>query len=325
LRSLCVYSAKYANDRKTSTGFYDCGILLMRIVTRPDFDGIVCAVLLREALNIREPVKWVEPNTVQNGLVEIRKGDIIANLPYQDNCTLWFDHHYTNRIYRSFTGVFRIAPSAAGLVYEYYKDRLKRDYSELVVATDKIDSADLTLAQVLNPEKYGYVLLSMTIFNDDHACEPYWNNLVALLGKYDIDKVLAEPDVKQRCEEVIRQNKQYKVLLEENTRLEKNVSITDFRHLSKTPAGNRFLVYSLFSDSYVNMRIRIEEDNGEKITVNLGHSIFNSGCQVNVGLLLADYGGGGHRGAASTRFHISKADEYIPQIIEALKENKSNE
>ncbi len=297
----------------------------MRIVTRPDFDGIVCAVLLREALNIREPVKWVEPNDVQKGLVEIYKGDIIANLPYRDNCTLWFDHHYTNRIYRPFPGVFQIAPSAAGLVYEHYQDRLKRDYSELVAATDKIDSADLTLDQVLNPEKYDYVLLSMTIFNGDRACEPYWNKLVALIGNYDIGQVLDDPDVKQCCEEVIRQNKQYKVLLEENTRLEKNVSITDLRHLSKIPAGNRFLVYSLFADSYVNMRIRLEEENGEMISVNLGHSIFNPGCKVNVGLLLADYGGGGHRGAASTRFHISKADEYIPQIIEALKENKCNE
>jgi oligoribonuclease NrnB/cAMP/cGMP phosphodiesterase (DHH superfamily) len=297
----------------------------MRIVTRPDFDGIVCAVLLREALNIREPVKWVEPNTLQRGLVEIHKGDIIANLPYQDNCTLWFDHHYTNRIYRPFSGAFRIAPSAAGLIYEYYKDQIKRDFSELVAAADKIDSADLTLDQVIQPEKYGYVLLSMTVFNGDHACELYWNKLVALIGKYDIQKVLDEPDVKQRCEDVIRQNKQYKVILEENTRLERNVSITDFRRFSKTPVGNRFLVYSLFPDSYVNMRIRLEEENGEMVTVNLGHSIFNPECHVNVGLLLADYGGGGHRGAASTRFHMSKADKYIPQIIEALKKNDSNE
>jgi oligoribonuclease NrnB/cAMP/cGMP phosphodiesterase (DHH superfamily) len=297
----------------------------MRIVTRPDFDGIVCAVLLREALNIREPVKWVEPNTLQRGLVEIHKGDIIANLPYQDNCTLWFDHHYTNRIYRSFSGAFRIAPSAAGLIYEYYKDQIKRDFSELVAAADKIDSADLTLDQVIQPEKYGYVLLSMTVFNGDHACELYWNKLVTLIGKYDIQKVLDEPDVKQRCEDVIRQNKQYTVILEENTRLERNVSITDFRRFSKTPVGNRFLVYSLFPDSYVNMRIRLEEENGEMVTVNLGHSIFNPGCHVNVGLLLADYGGGGHRGAASTRFHMSKADKYIPQIIEALKKNDCNE
>jgi len=297
----------------------------MRIVTRPDFDGIVCAVLLRDALTIREPVKWVEPSVLQSGQVEIHKGDVIANLPYRDNCALWFDHHYTNRIYRSFRGVFRIAPSAAGLIYEYYKDHFKRDYIELVEATDKIDSADLSLDQVLYPENYGYVVLSMTIFSGDHASEPYWNKLVALLAAHDIDKVLDDPEVKQRCEAVIRQNKQYAVLLEENTRLEKNVSITDFRHFSKTPVGNRFLVYSLFPDSYVNIKIRLDEENGEMVTVNAGHSIFNSGCKVNVGLLLAEYGGGGHPGAASTRFPISKSDEYIPQIIDALKKNQCNE
>ena len=297
----------------------------MRIVTRPDFDGIVCAVLLSEALNIREPVKWVEPNELQRGLVSIRKGDIIANLPYRDNCTLWFDHHYTNRIFRSFRGVFKIAPSAAGLIYEYYKDHLKRDYRELIAATDKIDAADLTLDQVLQPEKYNYILLSMTVFNGDVSCEPYWNKLVELIGKYDIQRVLEEPEVKQRCEAVIEQNKLYTVILKENTRLEKNVSITDFRHLPHTPQGNRFLVYSVFPDSYVNIRIRKEEKDREMIAVNVGHSIFNRGCKVNVGLLLAEFGGGGHRGAASTRFHVSKAEAYLPQIIETLQNNKCNE
>jgi len=297
----------------------------MRIVTRPDFDGIVCAVLLRDALNIKRPVKWVEPSIVQRGLANIRRGDIIANLPYQENCSLWFDHHYTNQIRRSFNGVFRIAPSAAGLIYEYYQDRFKRDYRELVDATDKIDSADLTLDQVLNPENYDYVLLSMTVFNGDPDGETYWNNLVSIIGENDIQQVLEDPEVKQRCKAVIRQNKQYKVFLEENTRLEEHVSVTDFSHLAQTPVGNRFLVYSLFPDSYVNMKIRLETENSDILAVNLGHSIFNSGCRVNVGLLLADYGGGGHRGAASTRFHKSKADEYIPQIIEALKQNIPNE
>ncbi|CAB1084685.1 hypothetical protein D1AOALGA4SA_12195 [Olavius algarvensis Delta 1 endosymbiont] len=202
---------------------------------------------------------------------------------------------------------------------------MRRLYSELVDATDKIDSADLTLDQVLNPENYGYVLLSMTVFNGDPGGEIYWNKLVSIIGENDIQEVLEDPDVKQRCKEVIRQNKQYKVFLEENTRLEEHVSITDFSHLAQTPVGNRFLVYSLFPDSYVNMKIRLETDNSDILAVNLGHSIFNSGCKVNVGLLLAEYGGGGHRGAASTRFHKSKADDYIPQIIKALKQNKSNE
>jgi oligoribonuclease NrnB/cAMP/cGMP phosphodiesterase (DHH superfamily) len=297
----------------------------MRIVTRPDFDGIVCAALLLEIFPIRQPVKWVEPAELQRGLVEIRKGDIIANLPYRDNCSLWFDHHYTNRIYRSFNGVFKIAPSAAGLIYEKYKDQFKRDYEELVLATNQIDSADLTLDQVQHPEKYEYVLLSMTVFNGDSACETYWNRLVQLIRKFEIREVLDDPEVKQRCEDIIEQNKQYTRLLQENTRLEKNVAITDLRHLSKIPAGNRFLVYSLFPESHVHVRIRHDEQNRELIAVSLGHSIFNSGCKVNVGLLLAEFGGGGHRGAASTRFHISKAEDYIPRIIQILQENVPNE
>lgn len=297
----------------------------MRIVTRPDFDGVVCAVLLRDVFNVKQPVKWVEPREIQNGLVEIRKGDIIANLPYDDKCSLWFDHHYTNRIYRSYRGVFKIAPSAAGLIFEHFKNRFKRDYSELVAATDKIDSADLTLDQVLHPEKYHFVLLSMTVFDGEHACELYWNKLVDLIAVYDFEQVLADPEVKQRCREAIEQNKRYIDYLKDYTRIEKNVSITDFRSLSATPVGNRYLVYSLFPEAYVNVRIRYEDLNRELVAVSIGHSIFKRDCKVNVGLLLADFEGGGHRGAGSARFHKSKAPEYIHQIVEALQDNKNNE
>jgi len=297
----------------------------MRVVTRPDFDGIVCAVLLYEALDIRGPVKWVEPNALQRGMVDIRKGDIIANLPYDDRCSFWFDHHYTNRIYRSFNGVFKIAPSAAGIIFSHYKNRFKRDYSELVTATDKIDAAELSLDEVLHPEKHGYVLLSMTVANGGEPDEAYWNKLVDLLRRYDLQRVLDDPEIKQRCRQVIELNEKYAVYLKKNTRLDKHVSITDFRKLENIPAGNRFLVYSLFPDSVVNLRIRYEKKNKEMTAVNIGHSIFNRRCNVNAGLLLADFGGGGHRGAASTRFESSKADTYLPQIIDALQKNENNE
>ncbi len=297
----------------------------MRIVTRPDFDGIVCAVLLYEALDIMEPVKWVEPNAVQRGMVDIRKGDIIANLPYDDRCTLWFDHHYTNRIYRPFNGVFKIAPSAAGIIFNQYKDRIERNYEELVIATDRIDSADLTEDEVLHPERHDYVMLSMTVVNGGQPDETYWNRLVDLLRQYDIQRVLDDPEVKERCRRVIEQNDQYAIYLKENTRLEKHVSITDFRNIEDIPAGNRFLVYSLFPDSFVNLRIRHEKQDKGMTAVNIGHSIFNRRCNVNAGLLLADFGGGGHRGAASTRFESSQADTYLPQIIEALQKNENNE
>ena len=250
----------------------------MRIVTRPDFDGIVCAVLLIDALGIKGPVRWVEPNVLQRGQVEIRKGDVIANLPYADNCTLWFDHHHTNEIDLPFNGVFKIAPSAAGIIFEHYRDRFKRDYSELVIATDKIDSADLDLDEVCHPEKHDYVLLSMTISDGDYPSEPYWNKLVSLLGKHDLGQIMQDPEVKHRCQDVVKQNEQYAVHLKANTRLEKHVAITDFRHLENTPTGNRFLVYAMYPESFVQVRIRYEDKKKETVAVSVGHSIFNPHC-----------------------------------------------
>lgn len=297
----------------------------MRIVTRPDFDGVVCAVLLYEALDIQEPVKWAEPNDVQQGRAAIRRGDILANLPYDDRCSLWFDHHFTNRIYRSFKGAFKIAPSAAGIIFAHYRPRFKQDFSELVRAADKIDAADLTLDEVVHPEKYDYVLLSMTISDGHQPDEPYWNKVVDLLRKFKIRQVLNDPEVKRRCRETIDQNEAYIACLKQNTRLIEHVSVTDFRALDAAPAGNRFLVYSLFPESVVNVRIRYEDRQRRMVAVNVGHSIFNRGCRVNAGLMLTDFEGGGHRGAASCRFPAAKADEYIPKIIDILLKNENNE
>jgi hypothetical protein len=297
----------------------------MRIVTRPDFDGIACAVLLCEALDIIAPVVWVEPNDVQKGLLQIQKGDIIANLPYDERCTLWFDHHYTNQIAGPFKGAFKIAPSAAGIIYQYFKGQFQRDYSELVQAADKIDSANLTLEEVLHPENHPYVLLSLTVSNEDQPNEDYWNKLVELFKKYSIRQILKDPEVKQHCQTVTKQNDRYVEVLKTHTVLNKHVAITDFRPLDRPPSGNRFLVYSLFPESFVNVRIRYEDRNKQMVVVNVGHSIFNPNCKVNVGLMLVHFGGGGHRGAGSARFHTSQSDDYISRIIDCLVKNENNE
>ncbi len=297
----------------------------MRIVTRPDFDGIVCAVLLFEALDIKEPVLWVEPNHVQKGRVNIQNEDIIANLPYSEKCALWFDHHFTNQIDKPFKGAFRIAPSAAGIIFEYYKSRFQRDYSELVQAADKIDAANLTLDEVLHPEKYPYVLLSLTISNEMLPDELYWNKLVELFSEYNIHQILKKTEVKQHSQNVVAQNDRYVDFLRKHTMLNQHVSITDFRPFDKPPGGNRFLVYSLFPESAVNVRIRYEDPDKDMVAVSVGHSIFNPKCNVNVGLMLAQFDGGGHRGAGSTRLPAGKADESILQIIDCLVKNENNE
>jgi len=297
----------------------------MRIVTRPDFDGVVCAVLLHDVEKIDKPIKWLQPAAVQKGEADIQIGDILANLPYDERCSLWFDHHYTNRINRPFKGCFRIAPSAAGVIFEYYQDRFQGDFNELVEAADKIDSAALSMDEVLYPEKYPYVLLSMTVNDQDASGEPYWKQLVDLLRRQDIGEVLRDSEVERQCRQVAHQNRVYKALLKKHTVMKQHVSITDFRPLGLAPEGNRFLVYSMFPEAAVSVKIRYDEGNREKIRISIGHSIFNPNCRVNVGLMLAAFEGGGHRAAGGCSFPVEKADEYIPQMIDILLKNEPNE
>lgn len=294
----------------------------MRIVTRADFDGVVCAVLLCDAEEIDEPVNWVEPNEMQKGKVAVRKGDIVANLPYHPDCSLWFDHHYTNRNVGDFKGSFKIAPSAAGLIFDYYRGSFERDYTELVRQADKIDAADLSQEEVRHPESHPYILLSMTISSYNKSDEPYWNRLIDLLRTEDIDGTMADPEVRERCEEVVRRNREYEAHLMANTRMEGVVAVTDLRSFAEAPTGNRFLVYSLFPDAVVHVRIRYSPEEPDKVIVNVGHSIFNRNCNVNVGLLLSRYGGGGHAGAGSCTLDPEEAETAVADIVETLKRNE---
>jgi oligoribonuclease NrnB/cAMP/cGMP phosphodiesterase (DHH superfamily) len=294
----------------------------MRIVTRPDFDGVVCAVLISDALEIRQPIHWVEPDDFKKGSADIRSGDIIANLPYDSRCDSWFDHHSTNRIDTPFKGLFRDAPSAARNVFDFFQEQFKRDYRDLVYWADRIDSADFTQDEILYPEKYDYVLLSMTVSGESGKEEGYWNKLVRLLRGKNIQQAMADSDVKAHCRRVIQENSAYADWLRQYTRVEGQVAITDFRSLDHPPSGNRFLSYYLFPETVVSVRVRYEDRTKQTIVVNIGHSIFNPHCNVHVGRLLAEFEGGGHRGAASARFASGKADSYLPQIISALVKNQ---
>jgi hypothetical protein len=290
-----------------------------RIITRPDFDGVVCAVLLRAAIGRQLPVLWVQPNDIQHGRVDVGPNDIIANLPVDRNCAMWFDHHISNEIPSDFKGLYRVAPSAAGLVYEYYNKELKDRYQTLVEQTDKIDAAQLNLDEILHPEKFPYILLSMTICAATESDLGYCDDLVALLSSQTIDAIMAEPQVQQRCDRVLAENKIYEQCLKTHTRVQGQVSITDFRGIEPIPNGNRFLVYSLFPESVVNMKIFHESS---KTVVKLGHSILNRNCNVNIGKLLARYDGGGHRGAGACRLDQSGSDDQIKEILAILIENK---
>ncbi|MCK5313004.1 MAG: exopolyphosphatase [Desulfobacteraceae bacterium] len=297
----------------------------MRIVTRPDFDGIVCAVFIEQAENITEPVQWIEPGDVQQGTAEIKPGDIMANLPYDERCSIWFDHHISNVPVFKVEGSFKIAPSAAGIVYEYYKEKglLQRNYDELVEQTDIIDAAELTKDQVLNPEKYPYILLSMTVKNKDESDLPYWNKLVSLLKHVPIKDILEDKEVKKRAENILKENIAYEKYLKEYTKIHGNISVTDFRSFDKSPSGNRFLTYHLFPDTIASITIRNKYKNKNQILLSIGKSIFNNKSNVNIGKLLSGYNGGGHDGAGGCTLDIESANKDIEKIISIMVEDRA--
>ena len=298
--------------------------IAMRIVTRPDFDGIVCAVLLRRAEKIDTDIYWVEPGEIQTGKACISKGDIISNLPYVPGCELWFDHHISNKVPEKTKGAFDIAPSAAGVIYKYYQamGRLDNRYDELVLNTDIIDAALLDRDQVRYPEKYPYILLSMTIKNQAYKDRPYWNLLVDLLTESSILQILEIQDVKKRCNSVIEENAAYENHLTAHTKIRHNISITDFRTLEQAPEGNRFLTYSLFPESIASVKIRFDNAEQKHVQISIGRSIFNRNCRVNIGKLLARFGGGGHAGAGGCTLSFETADRKIEQILDVLFQNK---
>lgn len=169
------------------------------------------------------------------------------------------------------------------------------------------------------PEHYPYIILSMAASFDPATHVPFCNRLVDWLRHLSIDDILKKREVSDRCQSVMAANAAYKIHLENHTTLQAGVSVTDFRSMHKPPEGNRFLVYSLFPQTYVNIKLYRE---GLKIGVKVGHSIINPECRINVGQLMAAYGGGGHYGAGACRLEFHQASYQLNDIIKILIDNK---
>ena len=296
----------------------------MRLVTRGDLDGLTCAVLISYNEEV-DALKLIHPQDITEGRVDIGPDDILANLPYHSACGLWFDHHMHTATPAapppSFRGAFGEAPSAARLVYDYYGGEATMPaYGELVRETDRLDSADLSPDDVINPQ--GYIKLGFTIDGRTGlgSFESYFLLLLEMLVKQlPVDKVLRHPEVARRCQVIEDSDAEFQEMLRTLSRVDGNVVITDFRGLERTPVGNRFLVYALYPRANVSMRLHWGP-NREYPMLVLGHSIFNRSCKTNVGELAARYGGGGHRGAGS----IPLMDDPEQQVRMVLAELKAN-
>jgi oligoribonuclease NrnB/cAMP/cGMP phosphodiesterase (DHH superfamily) len=296
----------------------------MRLVTRGDFDGLTSAVIITNNENI-EKIALIHPQDITDNRVEIQKTDILANLPYHPNCAKWFDHHLQTennpKPPEKFDGAYGLAPSAAGLVYEYYGGKAKMpELEDLVQHTDRLDSARLTRDEVLDPK--GYILLGYTIDSrSGHGSfEEYFHLLLDLLKTKPIGEILEHPVVKERCERMRTDDSSFREALLAHSRVEGNVVVTDFRNLEQIPTGNRFLVYALYPD--VNVSVRMHWGPQRRfIVAAVGHSIFNRSCNINVGEMMSRYGGGGHHGAGTTPLPPEQIDAELAKMVEELISN----
>lgn len=293
----------------------------MRLVTRADLDGLACALMICRHENV-DDIVLVHPQEITDKTVEIQAGDILANLPYHPGCGRWFDHHLltesNEKPPESFDGLYRVAPSAAELVWEYYGK--EPEYRELVEETNRFDSAQLDEDDVLQPKSYvllGFALDPRTGLGEDEA---FFHKCLRWLQEKPIREVLVEEEVRQRIIRMFEQNEDFCWTLVQYSRLNDNVIFSDFRRVSEPPAGNRFLVYTIFPEANVSVRAQWGP-NKECVMVTVGHSIFNRTCKTSVGELMSDYGGGGHRGAGSAPLPVMEAETKILEIIETLRRN----
>ena len=302
-----------------------------RLVTRSDFDGLACAMMLRE-LNLVDEIKFVHPKDVQDGKIELTANDITTNLPYDPRVGIAFDHHESemDRLKAQETGGKLIidphARSAARVVYDYYggKEAFPNVSDELMEAVDKGDSADFTVDEILHPK--GWVLLhylmdprtglgrfrQFRISNYDLMMQ-----LISFCMEHNIDEILALPDVKERVDLYFEQSEMFVEQLKRIAVLHDKVIVLDLRNEEIIHAGNRFMIYALYPQAQISVHVAwgFRKQN---TAVMIGKSIVNKASTVDIGELCLKYGGGGHHNAGTCQLENDVVDSQLPDIIAAL-------
>ena len=304
----------------------------MRLFTRADFDGLVCAAILEE-LDIVDEIAFIHPQDLQDNKVKVTQNDIIANAPFVEGCGLWFDHHCSEherlQSVGRYTGASELAPSAAQVVYRYFKNRngyhkkLKK-FKELVASADIVDSAQFTQGDILNPQ--GYVLLSFisdprTGLGLRHTFRisnlELMKQMPRLLRTKSVEQILAMPDFHQRIQVYFDETERYKQFLLENSCIKGHAIVIDFRDVENPPIGNRFLEYVLHPEQ--NISIRVADGKNQGVTmISVGLSIINRTSQINVGSLTLRYGGGGHRQVGACQVNCIDADKIVNEMVQLI-------
>ena len=295
-----------------------------RLVTRSDMDGLVCAILLNE-LNLIDDIKFVHPKDMQDGKIEISDRDITTNLPYVPGAHLAFDHHFSETLRNEKRENHIIdpdAPSAARVVFDYYggKARFPAIGDAMMAAVDKADAARFSREDILEPK--GWELLSFLMdartglgrFHDFRVSNyQLMMDLIAYCRNHGIDEILRLPDVKERVDIYFEHAPKAKEQIRRCSAVRGNLVVLDLRDEETIWATNRFTIYALFPET--NISIHVLWGLRQQNTVfAVGKSIIKRDSKTNIGLLMLEYGGGGHENAGTCQIDNDKAETVLAEL-----------
>ena len=310
----------------------------MRLFTRSDFDGLVCAALLKE-LGVVGRVCFVHPKDVQDNKIRVGKNDVVANLPYVEGCGLWFDHHFSEitRLKSKVVvkGAYELLPSAARVIFNYYRSRPRylkavQRFAELVRIADIIDTASFSADDILNPQ--GWIILAFITdprsnFGKNQSFKTsnldLMQSLPDLLRKKTVHQIISLPDFHERIIAYRKDIQKFKQILIKNSSAEGSAVIIDFRGKENIPIGNRFLEYVLYPQQNISIRI-VDGKNKGFVMISVGHSIINQTSDINVGNLMLRYGGGGHQNAGTCQIAYPETEIIIQEILHVINQEHAN-
>jgi len=301
-----------------------------RLVTRSDFDGLVCAVLLR-LLDLVDEITFVHPKDVQDGTFEVTERDILTNLPYAPNAHLVFDHHHSETLRTGGNAQNHIilpdAPSAARVVYDYYggKERFPDVSEELMDAVDRADSAQYDIKEVLDPTAWtllNFLMDSRTGLGRFRQFRISNYQLMmklidACIEHQDVEDILDLPDVAERADLYNAHHKFFVDQLNRVGTMHGDVVVLDLRDEETIYAGNRFLVYALYPHARVSIHVMWGRQK-QNTVLAVGKSILDRSSPTDIGSVMLRYAGGGHVAAGTCQVPHEDTERVLAEVIEAV-------
>ena len=299
-----------------------------RLVTRSDFDGLVCAVLLKH-LSLVDEIKFVHPKDMQDGKIEVSANDITTNLPFVPSVHMAFDHHLSETIRNEEADNHIIdakAPSAARVVFDYYGgyDVFPKEWHEMLTAVDIGDSAQYERHEILDAQDWSLLNFLMDARTGMGRFRKFrisnyelMMDLIDYCKDTSISSILELPDVKERVDLYREQQIKFVEQIKRCSVVMGNLVILDLLEEEVIWAGNRFMIYALFPEANISIH-KIWGLKKQKIVYATGKSIIDRGSKTNVGELMLKYGGGGHIAAGTCQIDLDKADAVLSELVQQI-------